>query len=83
MLFLGYRFGIRSERRLIEEIKINVAYRWFLGFSLEDKIPDASTISQNRRRRFTQSTVYQDIFDEIVIQAIRRKMIDGRTLYTD
>ena len=83
MLFLGYLFGIRSERRLIEEIKVNVAYRWFLGFSLEDKIPDASTISQNRRRRFNQSTVYQEIFDEIVVQAIRRKMIDGRTLYTD
>jgi transposase len=42
MLFLGYLFGIRSERRLIEEIKVNVAYRWFLGFRLEDKIPDAS-----------------------------------------
>lgn len=83
MLFLGYLFGIRSERRLIEEIKVNVAYRWFLGFSLEDKVPDASTISQNRRRRFNQSTVYQEIFDEIVVQAIRRKMIDGRTLYTD
>ncbi len=83
MLFLGYLFGIRSERRLVEEIKVNVAYRWFLGFTLESKMPDASTISQNRRRRFNQSTVYQEIFDEIVVQAIRRKMIDGRVLYTD
>jgi hypothetical protein len=53
------------------------------GFGLTDKIPDASTISQNRRRRFAESTIYQEIFDEIVLQAIRRKMVDGTTLYTD
>ena len=83
MLFLGYLFGVRSEQRLVKEIEVNVAYRWFLGFTLTDKIPHASTFSQNRRRRFNESTVYQDIFDEIVFQAIRRKMVDGKTLYTD
>ena len=83
MLFLGYLFGIRSEQRLVKEIEVNVAYRWFLGFTLTDKIPHASTFSQNRRRRFNESTVYQDIFDEIVFQAIRRKMVDGKALYTD
>lgn len=83
MLFLGYLFGIRSERRLVEEIKVNVAYRWFLGLRLEDKVPDASTISQNRRRRFRHSQIYQEIFDEIVLLAMRRKLADGRVLYTD
>jgi len=83
MLFLGYLFGVRSERQLIREIQVNLAYRWFLGFGLTDKIPDASTFSQNRRRRFTESTVYQDIFDEIVLQGIQRKLIGGRVLYTD
>jgi transposase len=83
MLFLGYLFGVRSERRLVEETKVNVAYRWFLGFTLEDKIPDASTFSQNRRRRFNQSQIYQEIFDEIVLQAIRRNMVGGKVLYTD
>jgi transposase len=83
MLFLGYLFGIRSERRIVEEIKVNVAYRWFLGFTLVDKIPDASTFSQNRRRRFNQSQVHQEIFDEIVCQAMRHKMVEGRVLYTD
>ncbi len=83
MLFIGYLFGIRSEQRLVKEIEVNVAYRWFLGFTLTDKIPHASTFSQNRRRRFNESTVYQEIFDEIVFQAIRRKMVDGKTLYTD
>lgn len=83
MLFLGYLYGIRSERRLVEEVKVNVAYRWFLGFRLEDKIPDASTFSQNRRRRFNQSQVHQEIFDEIVFLAMRRRLVDGRVLYTD
>jgi transposase len=83
MLFIGYLFGIRSEQRLVKEIEVNVAYRWFLGFTLTDKVPHASTFSQNRRRRFNESSVYQDIFDEIVYQAIRRRMVDGKTLYTD
>jgi transposase len=83
MLFIGYLFGVRSERQLMRDIQVNVAYRWFLGFGLADKVPDASTISQNRRRRFSESTIYQDIFDEIVVQAINRKMVDGSILYSD
>jgi transposase len=83
MLFLGYLYGVRSERQLVREIQVNVAYRWFIGYGLTDKIPDASTFSQNRRRRFTESTVYQEIFDEIVLQAMRRKWVNGRILYTD
>lgn len=83
MLFLGYLFGVRSERQLVREIQVNLAYRWFLGFGLTDKVPDASTFSQNRRRRFTESTIYQEIFDEIVLQATRRHLIGGRVLYSD
>lgn len=83
MLFIGYLFGIRSERQLMRDIEVNVAYRWFVGFTLREKIPHASTISQNRRRRFNDSEVYQEIFDEIVLQAMRKKMVDGRVLYTD
>lgn len=83
MLFIGYLFGIRSERQLVRDIEVNVAYRWFLGFDLTQKVPDASTISQNRRRRFNQSDICQEIFDEIVFQAIRRGLVDGKTLYSD
>lgn len=83
LLLLGYLFGIRSERQLIREVQVNVAYRWFLGLRLTDKVPDASTISQNRRRRFADSCIYQEIFDEIVLQAIGRGMVDGKVLYTD
>ncbi|KGW84964.1 hypothetical protein X896_6236 [Burkholderia pseudomallei ABCPW 1] len=55
----------------MREVQVNVAYRWFARFRLTDKVPDASTFSQNRRRRFTDTTVYQEIFDEIVRQAIK------------
>lgn len=83
LLLLGYLFGIRSERQLMREVQVNVAYRWFLGLRLTDKVPDASTISQNRRRRFADSGIYQEIFDEIVLQAMGRGMVEGQVLYSD
>ena len=83
MLFIGYLFGIKSERQLEQEVNLNVAYRWFLGLGLRGKAPDHSTISRNRRERFAGTKIYQEIFDEIVLQAIRRKLVDGETLYTD
>ena len=83
MLFLGYLFGIRSERQIVRDVEVNVAYRWFLGYSLSDKIIDASTISQNRRRRFNGTDVFQQIFDNIVLQAIKHKLVSGKVLYTD
>lgn len=83
LLFIGYLFGIRSERQLIRDAQVNVAYRWFLGLGLTDKLPDASTLSQNRIRRFNETEVYQQIFDQIVLQAMKKKLVGGTTLYTD
>lgn len=83
MVFLGYFYGIRSERRLEQEIQTNVAYRWFLGLGLTDRVPDHSTISWNRRKRFVDTTIFQDIFDEIVLQAIQHRMVGGRVLISD
>ena len=83
LLFIGYLYGIRSERQLMREVQVNVAYRWFAGFGLVEKLPDASTFSQNRRRRFTDVSVYQGIFDEIVRQAMGHGLVGGRVLYTD
>ena len=82
-IFIGYLFRIRSERELVRQIQVNIAYRWFLGYKLTDKIFDDSTLSQNRRRRFNASTIYQEIFDEIVHLAISKKLVTGETLYTD
>ena len=83
LLLLGYLYGVRSERQLMREVEVNVAYRWFLGFRLRDKVPDASTLSQNRRRRFSESTIYQEIFDEIVLLAVKKGLASGSVLYTD
>ncbi len=82
-LFVGYLFGIRSERQLVREIEVNVAYRWFLRLKLSDTVFDASTLSQNRRRRFNDTDVAQAIFDRIVEQAIAAGLVDGTVLYTD
>jgi transposase len=83
LLFIGYLFGIRSERQLMREVQCNAAYRWYLRLKLTDKVPDASTLSQNRRRRFRDSDVYQKLFDEIVELAMKRGLVSGEVLYTD
>jgi transposase len=83
LLLLGYLYGVGSERQLMREVEVNVAYRWFLGLRLRDKVPDASTLSQNRRRRFSESTIYQEIFDEIVLLAVNKGLASGAVLYTD
>ncbi len=83
MMLLGYLFGIPSERRLVQEIQVNVAYRWFLRMGLTDKVPDASTLSQNRIRRFNGTDIFQRVFDNIVEQAIAKGLVGGRVLYTD
>jgi len=81
MLFIGYFFGIRSERQLIKEIQVNVAYRWFLGYGLQSKILHSSTISQNRRRRFNGSDVFREMFDDVVLLALKKGYIEGKTLF--
>lgn len=83
MLFIGYLYGIRSERQLFKEVQVNIAYRWFLGLDLTDPIPHHSVISQNRIRRFNNTDVFQEIFDEIVIQAMKKGLIEGKELFTD
>lgn len=83
MIFLGYFYGIRSERQLEREVQTNIAYRWFLGLGLTDRVPDHTTISWNRRTRFKDTTVFQDIFDEIVLQAVSHRMVGGRVLISD
>jgi transposase len=83
LLLIGYLFGVRSERQLMREVQCNAAYRWYLRLKLTDKVPDASTLSQNRRRRFRDSDVYQKLFDEIVELAMKRGLVTGEVLYSD
>lgn len=83
MLLIGYIYGIDSERKLEQEITVNIAYRWFLGIDFDERIPDHSTISQLRRRKFDGTTVFRDVFDEIVRKCIEAGLIDGKLLLTD
>lgn len=80
---IGYLFGIRSDRQLMREIEVNLAYRWFLGYKITDKIPHHSTLSSNRRRRFQNSKIFEEIFDDTVFLAKDKNLIDGKILYTD
>ena len=83
MLLIGYLYGIESERKLEQEIRMNIAYRWFLGIDFDEPVPDHSTISQLRRRKFCGTTVFQDIFDEIVRKCIEAGLVTGKLLLTD
>lgn len=83
MLLLGYLYGIDSERKLEQEICVNIAYRWFLGLELGDSVPDHSTISQLRRRKFRGTKVFQEIFDEVVRTCIEAGLVSGKLLLTD
>ena len=83
MLLVGYLYGIKSERRLVEEIRLNIAYRWFCGFELDDAIPDHSTFSKTRTRKWQQSGLFQNAFYEIVKQCIACGLIDGKAMAAD
>lgn len=83
MLLVGYMFGIQSERRLEQEIRANLVYRWFLDLELDEPVPDHSTLSQNRRRRFRGTTFFQDLFDQVVRLCIEAGLVTGRILVTD
>jgi len=83
MLLIGYLYGIRSERRLCEEVNMHIGYRWFVGLSLQDKVPDHSTFSKNRHERFAENDLFQHIFDAIINQCMTHGFIDGRHLTID
>ncbi|MBQ8349927.1 MAG: transposase [Ruminococcus sp.] len=83
MMLIGYLYGIESERRLEQEVRVNIAYRWFLEIELDEPVPDHSTISQLRHRKFSGTTIFQDIFDEIVRKCMEEGLVTGKLLLTD
>ena len=83
MLLIGYLYGIISERRLVEEVRLNIAYRWFCGFELNDTIPDHSTFSKTRVRKWQQSEIFQKAFYEIIRKCIADGLIDGEAMVAD
>lgn len=83
ILLIGYLYGIKSEWRLVEEVRLNIAYRWFCGFELDDAIPDHSTFSKTRTRKWQQSDLFQKTFYEIVKQCIDSGLIDRKAMAAD
>lgn len=83
MLLVGYLFGMTSERRLCDEVQMHLGYRWFVGLSLHDKVPDHSTFSKNRHGRFKETALYQQMFDEIVRQCAEKGLVSGKHLTVD
>jgi transposase len=83
ILLVGYCYGIRSERRLCEEIDFNLAYRWFCRLGLEDDVPDHSTFSKNRHRRFREADVLRMMFDTVVTRCIEEGLVRGEGFAID
>ena len=83
MLLIGYLYGIKSERRLEEEVSLNLTYCWFCGMDLMQKVPDHSTFRQNRKRRFKDSMIFREIFNEIVLRCIEFGIVSGETGVAD
>jgi transposase len=83
MLVIGYCFGIRSERRLCEEVHLNLAYRWFCRLGLEDSIPDHSTFSKNRHGRFRDSDTFRYVFESVLRRCMTEGLVGGEGFAID
>jgi len=83
MLLVGYVMGIRSERRLCEEVHLNLAYRWFCRLDLSDPVPDHSTFSKNRHGRFRDSNLLRHVFEQSVAQCIEEGLVSGQRFAVD
>src|SRR5437763_6125828 len=83
MLIVGYCFGIRSERRLCEEVHLNLAYRWFCGLGLDGEVPDHSTFSKNRHGRFRNSDLLRRLFATVLQRCIDEGLVGGEGFAVD
>ena len=83
MLIVGYCFGIRSERRLCEEVHLNLAYRWFCRLGLDGDVPDHSTFSKNRHGRFRESDLLRRLFDTVLGRCVREGLVGGEAFAVD
>src|SRR6266571_2142312 len=83
ILLLGYLYGITSERKLLEELRMHLAWRWFTGLGFEQEIPHHSTFSKNRHGRFQESNLFQELFERIVEQCIAAGLVEGEQMSVD
>ena len=83
MLLVGYCFGIRSERRLCEEVHLNLTYRWFCRLGLDGDVPDHSTFSKNRHGRFRESDLLRELFESVVRRCMAEGLVGGQGFAVD
>ena len=83
MLILGYVFAIRSERALCREVQLNLAYRWFCGLGIEDRVPDHSTFTRARNERFRDHDVFRHVFEHVVAVCIKAGLAGGNGFAVD
>src|SRR5215467_13431211 len=83
ILLLGYLYSITSERKLLEELRMHLAWRWFTGLGFDQEIPHHSTFSKNRHGRFQQSRVFQELFEEIVARCVEAGLVKGKHMSVD
>ncbi len=83
MLIVGYCFGIRSERRLCEEVHLNLACRWFCRLGLDGDVPDHSTFSKNRHGRFRKSDLLRRVFETVLLRCIEEGLVGGEGFAVD
>jgi transposase len=83
MLLVGYAFAIRSERRLCDEVHLNLAYRWFCRLGLEGDVPDHSTFSKNRHGRFRDSDLFRRLFEQVVGMCMQAGLVGGEGFAID
>ena len=83
ILLIGYLYGITSERKLVEELRMHLAWRWFTGLGFDQEIPHHSTFSKNRHGRFQESKLFEQLFEQIVLQCVEVGLVQGQHLSVD
>jgi transposase len=83
ILLIGYLYGITSERKLVEELRMHLAWRWFTGLGFDQEIPHHSTFSKNRHGRFQESKLFEQLFEQIVKQCVEVGLVQGKHLSVD
>jgi len=83
ILLIGYLYGITSERKLVEELRMHLAWRWFTGLGFDEEIPHHSTFSKNRHGRFQESKLFEELFEQILRQCVEVGLVQGKQLSVD
>ena len=83
IVLIGYLYGISSERKLVEELRMRLAWRWFTGLGFDQEVPHHSTFSKNRHGRFQESKLFEQIFERIVAQCLKVGLVRGDKLSVD